>query len=377
MKDRFCLISARIQAFSQDEIIRRIPPAELARIKQIDPHPFFQLYSVAHEGVSAPKYEGEGHVKTLWFRNAIQSMKGMIKNGLKLFRGHNADSSHTNRPPIGEVIASFQEEIDGNLNQCFISYHPPDKVKEAKSLDVCSQESVWDYIRDKGQIIADKLVEITGIALENSRNEKPAFPGAVRMASIQAFESGEPEKKESGEPGKPGKGEEKKMATFQEIVEAVKTMNIHPSQLYSFDKIKADRQYPELHQMISENEKLKVESEETKKTIETMTEENKKLISEKSRESGKIELQKILDKAEEIKNPKVKKYIAEEFDRKAESMEDFGADSLQKYIKSMTEEYQRLAKYVVDDETSNVPPVDPGSNDMPGYDTEQNNPLLV
>jgi len=368
------IISHRIQAFTQDDIIRRLPAGVLKEIKRTDDHPFFQLYSICHEGVTTPRIIGEGGVKTHWLRKAIQSIKGKIKKGLKLFRGHNEDSSHENRPPLGEVITSFEEEIKGDLHHCVITYHPPDVAKEAKECDICSQEGVWEFVKKNGKLFADKLVEITGIAIEKSSNEQPAFENARRLASIQAFEPDEPDN--NNEPRK-GKKDIMEPITYHDFVKTVRDLNIHPSQLYSWEQVIKDNVYaPNIQEM----EKSKIELDEKIKEIEKLQKEKETLIAEQSKGNAGNVFKKILDTPGVVGSPTVKTYIEKMFETDLETMADVSEKSLKEYIERATKSYQVAAEVsgVIEKEKIDLPPgtplgEKPKDND---YSSSEINPLL-
>src|SRR3970282_251702 len=135
----------RIQAFSQSEILELLDFDTIQGIQQKDPHPFFQAYSIAHEGVSQPKILDDEQKPICWGRRAIQSLKNLVLKGIKLFKGHNKDNSTKNRESIGEVVGNIEKEIDGKLNNVEITYHTPEQVEEAKQYDVCSQEGSWNF----------------------------------------------------------------------------------------------------------------------------------------------------------------------------------------------------------------------------------------
>lgn len=183
------LLLKNIHSFNQDKIIELIPQNVYDKIIEKDPHPFFAVYSICHEGVSSPVILNEGPKKIAWPRKAIQSIKNLYIKGVRLFKGHNKDSSHSGRKVIGRVIHSFEKEIEGKLHHIVITYHPPKYRNEVKDLDVCSQESEWNFFDYAGQLVAESIEKLTGIALANSKEQIPAFAEAKRLGYIQAFDS--------------------------------------------------------------------------------------------------------------------------------------------------------------------------------------------
>ena len=178
----------RVEAFSQVDILKNISKDVLEKIKAKDPHPFFQAYSICHEGVSTPTVLEDNESKPIrWTRKAVQSIKRIFTQGVKFFLGHNVDNSTDNRRVLGEVVGDFQKEIDGKLHHVVISYHPPEVKNEVKKYDICSQEAIWNFFDNAGKMVADSIEKLTGIALANSEIDSPAFAGAKRLGYIQAF----------------------------------------------------------------------------------------------------------------------------------------------------------------------------------------------
>jgi cation transport regulator len=176
----------KLSSLSSDDILALVDPQTISRIKAMDAHPFFQAYSICHEGVSQPTILGEKSKPIHWTRAAVESIKNVVRKGIKFFRGHNKDNATEGREALGEIVADTQKEIDGKLHHVVIGYFP-DKAKVADA-DVCSQEADWNLIDYAGKCIADTMRKLTGIALSNSSVDKPAFEGAVRLGMVQAFD---------------------------------------------------------------------------------------------------------------------------------------------------------------------------------------------
>lgn len=331
----FVRLYSEIQALSQEDILSKIPPDILNGIKSIDPHPFFQMYSIAHEGTSNPKILGEKSKPIYWSKKAIQSIASVIKEGIKFFQGHNETNDKITQKELGKVVHTFQEEIDGKLHQIAIGYFP--NKNDAINNDVCSQEATWSLIEDAGKLIADKCKEITGIALENSENAKPAFAGAKRLGYVQAFE--EPGKGNNGGEPKPGNGE--KNMTFQEVQKAVNELNIFPSQLYDLEKLKKDRVFGPEFDKIGNLEKLKADLETS----------NKKLLDDlgvlKRENNVSTAKSRILNITKEKNIPdKIKSFIEKSFDEDYKNIDDLSDASLNKYIDNELKTYQRVASAI-------------------------------
>ena len=182
----FVRLQGFVQAFAENEILAAIPLDVLARIKAENPHPFFKAYSVCHDGVSKPTLLGDTARPIQWLRDAVHTVTSAITKGVKFFAGHGAENDPS-RESLGEVVASYEKEIDGKLHHVVIGYFP--KPEKVQAFDVCSQEAEWTFWDNPTGWIADKIRRMTGIALANSAFEKPAFSGAREMGFVQAFEA--------------------------------------------------------------------------------------------------------------------------------------------------------------------------------------------
>lgn len=321
--ERVILQCLRIQALTDNEILSLIPADVLSGIKAKDPHPFFQAYSICHEGVSTPTLLGDTSRPIHWTRRAVQSIKNVITKGIKFFLGHNDDNSTAGRRELGEIVASFDKELDGVLHHVAISYHSPEVREEVKKYDICSQEAEWNFFDVAGHMVADAVDKITGIALSSSDIDKPAFVGAKRLGMVQAFGVENPNKNNEGEP--------KKM-TFEELKAEIKKMNVWPSQLYSLEDIKEDRKFAPV---FTEAETLKTQvktKDEEIKQLKTSQEE----LSKKSQQStAKQRLISLIEKGDIKLTDKQKEYvkgITDKFDNFSKYLTDYSDDGLKNFI---------------------------------------------
>ena len=181
------LQSFQLQEFTEQEILNLIPRDTLEEIKKKDEHPFFQVYSICHPGISKPKLlDTKDQRPVKWTSKAVQSLKNMVLKGIKFFNLHNKDNSINNREDYGEIIYNFEKEINGKPNHCVIGYFP-DKSKVIDK-DIVSQESIWNIIDNGVDLIAESIEKITGIAMGSSNNSSPAFEGAKRLGTLQCNE---------------------------------------------------------------------------------------------------------------------------------------------------------------------------------------------
>ncbi len=233
-----------------DEIIKYIPEDTYKEIKQKNEHPFFQAYSIIQNGISRPRDIESNTFKPIeWGKDVILKLKGIVKKGLQFFVGHNSDNSTEKRKSIGEVIADFQKNIGDKLHHIVVGYFP--NREEAQKYDVCSIEA--DILTEEypDMSIARKIKDITGIALGNSQIDKPAFKGALRLGSVQAFGDDSDSGKDKNQGPDKNKRKEIPM-TYEEIKQAVKGMNIFPNQLFTEDEIRNDREFGKIFDKVDE-----------------------------------------------------------------------------------------------------------------------------
>lgn len=338
----FIYLNAQLQAFSQNEIIARIPSDVLEEIRIKDEHPFFQMYSICHEGVARPEIQGKGHTSIYWFKEAVKSIGKVIKKGFKFFNGHNKNINNPDKEELGEIIHAFEENIKGKLHYCTIGYFPPETREKAKTMDICSQEAEWNLIKAGGKLIADTCESFKGIALANSNFQPPAFKEAKRLAMVQAFEN-----KSSG------KDEEELMdlttVKFDELASEVKRRHTLPSQLYSIDEIKKDREFAD---NFSELEKIKKDLEDKQKEFDDLKKSNDDLTRQTQLQAAKGKLSEIYKEKKLTDN--IVKFIDDIYDENKEKIEDITDEGLKVFVKEQTKIFQK-ATGVAEKENNNIP----------------------
>jgi len=331
MQQFVTLVCHKIQAFTENEILALIPSEMLKAIKDKDPHPFFQAYSICHEGVSMPKLLGDTAKPIHWTKRAVQSIKNVIKNGVKFFLGHNKDNSTAGRRELGEVVHSFEKEIDGALHHIVISYHKPDVREEVKKYDICSQEAEWEFFDIAGNMVADAMDKITGIALQSSEVAEPAFSGARRLGLVQAFGA------ESANKDKGGQEMPIDLTTvgFNDLIVEVKRRNTFPSQIYSLDEIKADNKIkPTFDEIETLKGQLKTKDEE----IKQLKEEKVQLDKKTQLSTAKQRFTNLLN-SEEVKLTDLQKtYMEKKF--KEDKVSDLTDEGLKKLRDDLLISYQ-------------------------------------
>lgn len=338
------------------EIKNHIPLNVLAEIKNKNSNPYFRAYSIMQDGIAKPRIIGESNVlPTKWSRKIVESLKKIVKRGVQFFIGHNDDNSIENRKSVGEVISNFQKKIGNKLHNIVIGYFP-DKIS-ADQYDVCSIEGnilAQDY---DDYSIVKQVKNITGIALGNSAYDKPAFPGAVYLGSIQAFD----DDNDDSPSLEKNKSEEITM-TFEEIKQAVKDKNIFPAQLYTEDDLKQDRTFGKLFDQIEVVSQQKTEFETQ---LEAKENEIKKLQKDITLVTANDKLSKSLPDG---LTDSQKTFIEKRF--KPETMEDVSEENLKSFVDNSLEEFSEYASIFGIDKTD-TDPVNNSDNDKTEDEIDQ------
>lgn len=371
----FVNLDVKLQALSQTEIIARIPQGVFDSIKSKDEHPFFQMYSIAHEGVSSPKIEGKGFKPITWFKGAIQSIKKVFNNGVKFFNGHNSTNQSQDKQELGVVIHAFEEKIDGKLHYCTIGYFPPETREIAKEMDVCSQEAEWNLIQAAGRLIADTCKNVTGIALANSKYQAPAFKDAKRLAYVQAFDNSASAQTNNSEGDSPMTYDDVLKFSNRDVVrKLVADLQLHPNQLFDLKGIQSDREFSKYFEELDQSKKsledLYKELEDSK-TKNTELDRKIKLNNAKGKLDG---LYKELNYTDNIK-----KFIDKMYDESKDKIEDLSDEGLKKFAEDQKKIYQVAVGNTEQQNDIKLPSGD-GSPDLNlesnDYSKPDTNPLL-
>lgn len=267
-----------------------------------------------------------------WGRGIIEKLSNVVKTGTKFFAGHGKNTnSHDGRQSLGEVVASYVKEIKGKLANVVIGFFP-DK-ESVQDMDVISMEaSINTDIEDT---VTD-IEKVSGIAMASSDKESPAFPGAVRLASIQCFAQ-DTINNTGGEPRNSHPGEGRKTVTFNEVKDAVKNMNIWPHQLFSEEDLRNDNSFGPMFTELSD----------TKKELETLQTENatvkEKLLGfEKTQElaTAKTAFDALIKESQLTDMQKA--FINR--NANLNSLEDYSNESMTTYLDTLKTEFAENAK---------------------------------
>ena len=264
---------AKLQSMAASEIMNIIPSEIYHEIKEKDPTPVFKAYVIGHEGEATGKKVGGLQVVKNWFSSAIKKLVDKLQFGTKLFHGHNLDSSHEGRQPIGEVVGKALKDIKNKLSAISIAYIYPEY--RGLPLDVASIEADININPSTDSIEAVDVKDITGIALGNSMIEKPGFAGATLLSQIQAFAKDQSNK---------GDGN---MPTLGEIKKFVSEEGISPSEVFGRDSLVDD---PVVKGFVRAEVKEATTGEyaHRKRTDEKFQEKEKEWEEEKKKLEGKI-----------------------------------------------------------------------------------------
>jgi hypothetical protein len=333
-----------IQELSPQEIKGAIPSDVYRKIREKDAHPLFRAYSICHEGISRPKLIGENKGTPIkWTRAAVRSIQAFISKAVNFFNGHNEDNSTTGRRKLGEVVGNMRKEIGGKLHHIVVGYFPPHVRGEIKNLTVPSMEAVWNFVKENGQIIANSLDTLTGIALGTAGIETPAFSEATLMGAVQAFEESDEEDGEG--PEKPAK--RSKQMTKEDVKQGVNDLNIWPSQIFTVDKLKQDHEFRNIfEEPATKIKKLEEENETLKKSYEELEKQNKELSVNYNRVTVKDKFDTIVNDKEKNFGEKEKNFIVKNFDL----ITDFTDDGIVQFVENQSKFYQeRVAPFIESD----------------------------
>ena len=222
-------VQARLLGMAESEILDYVPARTYLEIKKKDPTPLFKAFVVGGEGTWKPSLVGFGQVVQKWFRSAVSKIVNLLETWTPVFHLHATTNAQDGRPIIGRVVGKAEKEIDGAASALAIIYILPEY--QGLNLDIASIEADVNVMAgEKTSDIQDvNVLGITGIALGNSSVNKPAFPGATLLASLQAFAG-----KNQPIPGGNGK------MTKEEIIAGIKDLRLNPSDLFQPTQIIGD-----------------------------------------------------------------------------------------------------------------------------------------
>lgn len=305
-----------------EEMKKSIPPEVR---KKIQGKGILQAYTVAHEGRSQPKVLGEGTKPLHWTKAVVRRLADNIQAGAKFFIGHGKSNSHDGRREVGEVLSSFVKEIKGKLSNIVIGWFP--EKNAVAEMDVCSIEASVDV--DETNSYVDDVNEVSAIALGASAVDSPAFPGAMRLASLQCFEE-EPKK------NNPGEGDEDMAITFRDVQDFIKERNVFAHQLYKESDLRNDREFAPL---FSDSEEKDKKITNLEKQVEEQKKINKDIDSKAKVALAKDRFDKLAPKDLTTKQ---KAFIDSRFN--PEKVADMSDDEIKEYFENERKDFAETAK---------------------------------
>ena len=325
------LLRAELQAMAADELTGMVNPNVMAGIRARDQHPRINAYVIGHEGVSDVLVNG-AHTPVTWIRKAIEWINEKVQLFIPAYMGHGApgDNSDQNRQTVGEVVGKKLIEIGDRVATVLAVYINP--AYREMILDVASIEADVTFERD-GDIVRPVAVDrVTGIALGNSKFNRPGFPGATLIGALQAFADGS-----------------KSMQTVDEVKAAARALNMKPSDLFIAEELISDRVV--VARIREEKEDLFLQNTRQKERIKDLSETNTKFeadikVLKTSNVASKIPdvaktimgERKLSDKAQNYISKQLKRFksdVAEEDKLKVE---------LNKFIDEAQGEYKEFLK---------------------------------
>ena len=351
------LTAQQVQAANQIPLDEMVDAATLRNLKAREEHPEIRLYSIGHEGKANLNLPGIGAKTFTWIQAAIQSMADKLGIGTAVFDRHNPDTnSHKGREQIGEVVGKTVRKIGERLNTLAAIYIYP--AFKTRPLDVASFEAEMEFDHDEDQAWPTNIRNVSGIALSNSGIDSPGFPGAtlldaVQAYAVQAFEN---------EPGA------KKM-NQSEVQEAVKTLGLSPSDLFSVEDVVADKKVrTNLQEAATRVGNERDTSRERVAELEnTVAESNKQLQQLKVQSKSAPVFDAVLADPERKLSDKAKKYVQRSLKNFTTTAEDEDALKVDvgKFVDRTVVEYGEVAKDVFGVDVGDKPVDNPSVFTLP------------
>lgn len=220
-----CLIRASVREMAANEITGHIGNDRYQAIKLSDEHPFFFGATVAHEGVSRGKIAGQGSREKHWPDTAITSLTQKLnESAAPVFLGHGGGD----RASYGSVVSAFSENGQAQA----VSYIQDSdgrnkdlarRIREGE-LNTVSIEADLVLQAEDDRLTVVQVEQVTGLALGDSRWERPGFAGARVLAAVQEFADNDNDDLEHQPEGKEVK--------LQDIIAAIREGGYTPQQIF-------------------------------------------------------------------------------------------------------------------------------------------------
>lgn len=262
------ILKGHVLNFAQEDIQQMVPPDTINRIKLKDPNPMLRAYVVAHEGEADGFMHGTGRAIFRWVRDAVYKVGEALGFGTAAFyrhEGNDGTGRNAGREPIGEIIGKGFREIGGKLHAIAVVHVFP-KFKQ-KPLESASIEANIEYSMQDGEVKVDTVEKITGLALSDV--DRPAFPGATLLASMQAFQ-----KQKTGRGfARQGVVHMSDQITLAEVKAFIRSGQFSPLDFFSMDQLmevpKVKNTFEKAQRVETENKELETKLKDQQKEHET------------------------------------------------------------------------------------------------------------
>jgi hypothetical protein len=357
-----------IQNMSREEIEDRIDVDELKKIKETDKKPIFDVFRIAHAGLSKSYIIGMGNKVLRWFNKTVKAIHNSVKIGTKAFYNHIKDSiSHVDREEVGHLVGKYYEEDeDGTANAYGILYRYPGTDLDYDMASYEGKTLVPSIDADGWDVSPEDVREVSGISLGRTEENSPAFPKAKRTLQFciqnMVKEKEDTESKdEKPLEKKPEEKVEKKEEKMEFKLEDVKIddlkkeiikRNLVPSELFNKAALSEDDVVIKMiHEGNREAHHKARRGDDKIAKLEAEVEDLKEKLSNKDAEIsvGIIAEKKIVEIFEgrklSDKNPVLEKWAKRKLKNfKPTGEQDKIEDEAKKYIDELVDEFTALEK---------------------------------
>lgn len=242
-EQRKAVFAAKVSEMAEADVLRHVGEDRVKAIREADAHPMFIGLNVGYEGVSTGSIEGTGDRLKRWAGNMIRKLAGrMNTDAPQIYEGHQKGTDK--RKDLGDVLSGFLEMDGNNTPTAYaVAYVGPHEAERKRirdgELDVCSVEAACLFSVDADDMWHVEDVEaVEGIALANSKIQRPGFERAGVVAVIQELESRKVEEMTPDEV----KAEVKRagLLTLFSAAEVAAMITQHPSEIFGADRVEKD-----------------------------------------------------------------------------------------------------------------------------------------
>lgn len=332
-----------VQNFNKDNKI--IDYNVLDSIKKENPKTIVKKFIVAHEGESNSHVIGKGSSKFKWAKNVIHTITDKIKSGIQCIKGHTQDNIKRGEQVLGYIVGKGTELINNTLHSVVaVAFTNPSE----SDYDSISMEANIEYDSDYNVLAVNDLFRFALGKIKDG--QVPAFENALSQGTIQCFSKQiQNLEQEQG----------KKIMTFSEVKQAIRELNIYPSQLWDVKELIGkpekdekgniifvgsvdDRIISYLSKSIPDNSGTFKELEELKKKNEEFVKQVQELQTYKKQILSKESQGKVLEILKERKvSEKLSKFVEKNLD-KLQIDENNLDKSLSDFIETQSKEFQKI-----------------------------------